>query len=173
MPELVNLGELDKLMDEAHEAERKLNELIKEKGQALLTGLFKWVFDNSDVICVHWEQYTPYFNDGEECTFSIRDPFFVPRQKGMPANNSEWYECEADNWNPHGFYYTQSQYRPNPTPAPEWATEKNWSVISEFSKKFWELGDVLERIFGDHVSVTVSLKDDGSIEFASEHVEHE
>ena len=39
---------------------------------------FKSFFDSyPDVKTIHWTQYAPYFNDGDECVFSVNEPHFT------------------------------------------------------------------------------------------------
>lgn len=42
---------------------------LRDNFAALLVDLFA-----ADVQCVQWEQYTPYFNDGDECHFAVYTP---------------------------------------------------------------------------------------------------
>jgi len=48
---------------------RKLQEAFRE--------VTKEFFNETPVQAVIWTQYTPYFNDGEECVFGVNDPIFV------------------------------------------------------------------------------------------------
>lgn len=58
-----------------------------------LTLLLNDFFDkNSNIKTIHWLQYTPYFNDGDECVFSVYDIFFSGNEWG----NTEPYEDEEE-----------------------------------------------------------------------------
>jgi len=62
--------------------EKTLEELrakiAAESGQAL-DKLFKAFFDAyPEVKTIYWAQYTPYFNDGDPCTFTLTDINFSP-----------------------------------------------------------------------------------------------
>ena len=48
-----------------------LNEKLEKHGKQLLADEFKSFFENNPKVeKVRWTQYTPHFNDGDECTFS-------------------------------------------------------------------------------------------------------
>lgn len=78
-----------------------------------------------------WCQYTPYFNDGEPCTFraNTSDP---------DINGVDWWTQDDDTG------MTEE----------EWKTAAN--DVSEFLSSFDD--DTLEHIFGDHVRVVVTKK---------------
>ncbi len=44
----------------------KANAVVKEAFRNAAKSLFA---DNPDIVSFSWTQYTPYFNDGDECTF--------------------------------------------------------------------------------------------------------
>lgn len=51
---------------------------IRVKSENMLTSACKEMFDACpDVLQLHWAQYTPWFNDGEECTFGTTDVCFL------------------------------------------------------------------------------------------------
>ena len=54
----------------------KAQEEFKEKGGELFKALLSPVFENfPEVNSISWTQYTPYFNDGDECTFGVRNDY--------------------------------------------------------------------------------------------------
>lgn len=54
-------------------------DLIRTKGQEALGQAFKDFFDSCpEVRIVCWQQYAPYFNDGDPCEFSVHDPQVIP-----------------------------------------------------------------------------------------------
>src|SRR5689334_1109830 len=49
-------------------------EKIKNEGQAALKAEFAGFFEkNPKVEAIRWTQYTPHFNDGDPCTFSLHE----------------------------------------------------------------------------------------------------
>lgn len=62
-------------MLELHNQQKKNTQ---ETLQQELNGSFKSFFDeNPTVKTVHWTQYSPHFNDGEPCEFSVHDAYFT------------------------------------------------------------------------------------------------
>jgi hypothetical protein len=55
----------------------ELNQKMKEKSKELMKEAFRDFLEKySEVVeNVYWTQYTPYFNDGEACEFSVHDLF--------------------------------------------------------------------------------------------------
>lgn len=84
---------------------------------------------NPDITSFGWRQYTPYFNDGDECRFGIYCEYPTINGKG----ESEIEDFEG------GEYET---YR------------ERSKRVSAFVRQFEEAH--LEEIFGDHVGVSVS-----------------
>lgn len=72
--ELKNLGKEFKRRQKAFEDEAK----------GLLERAFKEYFEKhgDKVRALTWTQYTPYFNDGEPCVFSVGDMILVPKSEG-------------------------------------------------------------------------------------------
>lgn len=67
--------------------EQVLEELKKE---------FKKFFaENPGVKMITWTQYTPYFNDGEECVFSVNEIYFFSGTKN--EIESEEVDCREDS----------------------------------------------------------------------------
>lgn len=118
---------------------------------------------------VQWNQYTPYFNDGEPCTFRLGDPYLV---KLDPTKNREHisryaedseepcvglsyglagYDLEGpshEETRPNGSKYTQPHYE-----AVEGAPR---AIVLELAELWRQLPeDMLEAAFGDHVRVRV------------------
>lgn len=41
---------------------------------------------------LHWCQYTPYFNDGDACTFGVHDPYFDEAADEEAESNLDVYD---------------------------------------------------------------------------------
>lgn len=67
-------GEIDKVLTDFEEMMNKVQETLRAK----MKDVFKTFFDSyPEVKTIHWTQYAPYFNDGEECVFSVNVPYFT------------------------------------------------------------------------------------------------
>ncbi len=80
-----------------------------------------------------WIQYTPYFNDGDECNFGVH----YDLDWGLSINGEQFCEIDQDDSN---FDILQ-------TAADE---------ICEFIRIFDDSDNTFKSIFGDHVSVTIT-----------------
>jgi hypothetical protein len=67
----------------------ELNKQMREKSKDLMKEAFREFFAKYDEIVknVYWTQYTPYFNDGEVCEFSVNDAFIL--LKGIDEDEEE------------------------------------------------------------------------------------
>jgi hypothetical protein len=52
----------------------RLKALKEEFSKMATTALAELFVDHPEVACVHWKQYTPSYNDGDPCTFTLRGP---------------------------------------------------------------------------------------------------
>jgi hypothetical protein len=66
-----NLTSFKETIDTMNTELAALRKSYQERSQSILKEMFKLFFDeNPEAKVVGWRQYTPYFNDGEECVFS-------------------------------------------------------------------------------------------------------
>lgn len=97
-----------------------------------------------NVQAVIWSQYTPYFNDGEECVFSVNTPVFVTKNFD-PENLEDPYEYEDDEeYGSESFYYRGSAEKSN---------FENAQVCYEFANIIESESELMEAVFGNHVAV--------------------
>lgn len=87
---------------------------------------------------VKWNQYTPYFNDGDRCTFRAGDPTIGLVDSDVDCEDS----TRVDLWFVEGYEDTV----PGLTKDALIALEALWKEIPE---------DMLLQAFGDHVKITV------------------
>lgn len=67
-------GEIDNILTDYEDMMKKVQETLKDK----MKDVFKSFFDSyPEVKTIHWTQYAPYFNDGDECVFCVHDPYFT------------------------------------------------------------------------------------------------
>lgn len=63
-----------KNFDELNLQIEKARQTMRENSKGLIEGASKILFESCpEIKQVHWTQYTPYFNDGEACEFSVND----------------------------------------------------------------------------------------------------
>jgi hypothetical protein len=65
---------MGKLFDELFALKKAYDEKLANEGEDALKEAFKELFDKHPRLeSVTWVQYTPYFNDGDPCYFSVHD----------------------------------------------------------------------------------------------------
>jgi hypothetical protein len=101
-----------------------------------------------------WNQYTPYFNDGEQCVFRVNVDYgiFIDMDGEISTDD------DTDVWGIRSNMKRGVDWRGNPyTPS-----ERDHAalLISDFIRQFD--ADMMKSLFGDHVSVRVNA--DGHIE---------
>lgn len=109
---------------------------------------------NPSVKCMIWTQYTPYFNDGEPCTFSVHSDYPSRARMPMPGDVDSWtvvagsvppgdptpYKDDAD-------FFDGWEYRD------ERADEAQETAMEEFLSGLPD--DLMARVLGDGVRVFV------------------
>lgn len=64
-------------IDDIKEMATALETKMRTEGRQILTGVFtEWFDKNPGVKALSWAQYTPYFNDGDECVFRVHGLYF-------------------------------------------------------------------------------------------------
>lgn len=115
---------------------KAFEEELQANGKEALSEEFKKVFEaHQDLVAIRWRQYTPYFNDGDACRFSVHD--FDMRLTSTPEDAGD----EED-----GFEYT-------------WTVEDNEqnAAVAEAVRSLGRIdNDVYLTVFGDHCQVTAT-----------------
>ncbi len=105
--------------------------LLSEMGEKALKDEFKKFFDaNPTVDALRWTQYTPYFNDGDPCTFRMGD--WTYRNAGDEDGDEDLED---------GFQYVPYGKHP---------INEALSSIDAVDN------DVFQMVFGDHVEITAT-----------------
>lgn len=107
--------------------------------------ILRAVLHNPLIEAVQWEQYTPYFNDGEPCEFTIYSISVKP--VGGRPDDGDNEDGFIDHWS---LKYHGENDRPELLPIYE-ATEALDNAVNG-----GEFYDVLLDAFGDHATVTVT-----------------
>jgi hypothetical protein len=134
------------LLTKREELQAKMKSLKQE-----MTDLGKSYFESESVKVFEefpnlqsfsWTQYTPYFNDGDECTFGVNDWFNVT----YVGDEDPDYD-EEDN----EIYYSNWQKKP----VEEFTDEEKLAYTLHNLVTFAE-DETMKEMFGDHVRVIVS-----------------
>jgi len=146
---------------------------VPQRPLSELEPLMRAVLADDYIDSFGWKQYTPYFNDGDACVFSVGEPWFrtTDDAKGVAPDDGEYYDGEDDD------SFTLS-YSAHPTLGKqdyEWDNPRDWenrrkvygpyegnrqasfTVCSALADAInsGAFEDVLLEAFGDHATVTV------------------
>lgn len=146
-----------KLFDELTALKEAYDKKLSEEGEDAVKELFKEFFDkHPEVDNVHWTQYTPYFNDGDPCYFSVHEFYLalgeVEEEESEGEEDEESEESDEDE--DEDDYDYDEEY-------------DSWGLSQSDNPKLKQIGedlgtlqeipdDVLEHVFGDHVRITAT-----------------
>lgn len=120
---------------------------LKARSQDVLKEAFTDFFKACpDIAGFGWTQYTPYFNDGDECTFRINEFTFTKNKEIVLEEVSSAYELEDEG----GF--SVSDYRHN---ADECTADENKACLA-IEALANQLEDICKSVYGDHSNIIVS-----------------
>lgn len=144
---------------EALKEKKKEIAKLKAEAQQMASDAFdsfcKEIFEkNPKVESFGWSQYTPYFNDGDTCTFSAHTDYISIN--GEHVDDSKWVNettvVDWGTWNRDLRVYEGRVEVPNLDYDPELA--KGCDEITEFLRNFDN--DFYITRFGDHAEITVT-----------------
>lgn len=139
---------MGKLFDELAALKEAYDTKLEEEGEAALKEAFKEIFDKHPRLeSIIWVQFTPYFNDGDPCYFSVHD-FDVT--VSAPEGSSE--EDEDDELYDEDYSYGDRIYQLQKSEDEE--LKKIAEAVGELNGNIPE--DVLEHVFGDHAKITAT-----------------
>ncbi len=137
---------------------------VPQRPLSELEPLLRRVIEDPFIDSIGWKQYTPYFNDGEPCEFSVGHPWF--RTTSDVASRStddededydgDDYRFELDGEHP-SLGRREYDWRRKVELPYEGEHEALYDACSKLSKAVngGEFEDVLLEAFGDHAQVTV------------------
>jgi hypothetical protein len=146
-------------MSTLESVKQKINAIKKQKEELTaelrkdFAPMLKPLFEKSNgkIESITWNQYTPYFNDGEECEFSTNFDYFS-------INGENIDDIDALDWRIK--YHLEGDKE----------KIELYGLVEEFKELLNSIdNEFYKDLFGDHVEVTV--KADGTVE--TEEYEHD
>ena len=142
-------------MSKIDEITKKFEEMQKEMAAQLQTAfkeMTKELFDSCpELKSVVWAQYAPYFNDGEECVFTVHCPTFTNATE--ITRDLAWGEYDGDEeaiWVYGRYCYTTEDSYQMPKEYEPMVDSFNAAIQRE------SMEDIMRAMFGNHVMVTLS-----------------
>jgi hypothetical protein len=131
-----------------------------------LEPLIRAVLDDPTMKAFGWQQYTPYFNDGDPCTFSVNSPWFLTVADPDPDDVEDFYTYEVD-YGSHpslgerdnryeGSYSDRKLVSSVYTGPDEARYDRVRALSAAINGGAFE--DVLLEAFGDHAEVRVTAQ---------------
>lgn len=130
---------LEKFKEVAERNSEQIKKLREESAALVKPLLQQFITDFPEVRQVRWTQYSPYFNDGEACVFSLHTFGFY--FEGDDLDDSV-YEHEI--------------YRYEDFDKKEVCSPETFSACCELERQLRQVEGELESLFGDHAQVTVT-----------------
>lgn len=156
------MSKLQEQFDKLLEEQADLTKRFQEKAQELFKETTKEFFDkNPAITAVIWTQYTPYFNDGDTCEFSVHEPYFTNANSDQfedIARHGEYDGDEEGVWSESDWILCgESEYCVNRRKEMNMEGVDPQS-IAKFSRLIQssEMEDVMQAMFGDHVRVVAT-----------------
>jgi len=150
------------------EAKKQIEKIAADAFKELAVEFFE---NHPDIVSCGWTQYTPYWNDGDTCTFSANTEYPIVTFKAKDGkiirydeNNGTLYQADSAVVEDDIEFSEDEELEMEPYDN---EISKHSKAVSKFLSVFDE--DDLETMFGDHVEVTV--KRDGTAD--TETYEHE
>lgn len=133
------------------EQKANLMKAMSEIGeQGVKDRLKRFFADVPEAIQVGWLQYTPYFNDGDPCVFSLHsigirfDKDFMPSDESYSDNDWLWYGT-----------YKVKNFAEGLNPPSARANEVV-ALCQSLEDDIKSSKDLLEIVFGDHIKITAT-----------------
>ena len=140
--------------------QEQIKALQAEAAEQIKPLLMQFITDNPQVERVQWTQYTPYFNDGDECTFRLNEPEFF---FGGEESDEDGYEEGTTSFGNaikdgvRGYQWNSEPFRPSEyLPTLEACSVETQRACEALAKELGGLEDALKTLFGDHVKVIVT-----------------
>lgn len=145
---------ISEIKEKQAEIKKLQNELQKRTADIFLSS-FKVLFEeNPRLKSFGWTQYTPYFNDGDTCTFSANTDYLYIN--GEHEDDADWsQEKKVISWGTYNrdkrvYEGRIEQDNPNYIPELANASKKVKKFLGVFDDEFYR------RQFGDHVQITIT-----------------
>jgi hypothetical protein len=137
------MSKLTELKDTFRAAQKRM----QQEGKGALKEAIEEVFEkHPQLMGIRWEQFTPYFNDGEACEFSVHEPTI--KMKGGDASEPDEDAEEDDDGYDYYSSYSEEKYSPEKR-----AAYKDVSAIFEALPD-----ELLLAVFDDHARITVTRR---------------
>lgn len=143
------MNTLEKIQQEIKVFEQKKKDLFSELEKEF-PKLFIPLFEKSKFInSIGFRMYIPYFNDGDECTFSVYSDDLEINEES--EYDLDWYDWRIRHYleNPEGEY--KDLLKDNPS-----LNLEEYKILQEFKEVLGSIPDeFFQSLFGSHQKITI------------------
>lgn len=143
-----HFADMDSAIAQLAAAQKTAQEVVKNTFAA---GMKKVFAENPWIREVCWAQYTPYFNDGDECIFRIGEVCVYAKT----GPNGETEDPDYGDDVGQEKFYGEAAFRVNSWRDNEYSPEQK-AVAGEIESVINAAEEQMRFVFGDHVSVTIT-----------------
>lgn len=140
---------------EINEARQNYQALMKQHGVALVQEMAKDIFDAFPCVrAIQWTQYTPYFNDGDPCYFSVNEARIALNKDFMESLQASEKQClyeYHDDFMEFSCRLTDHQNTPTAQ-----VLKKINEALGDFQGVLNDLSEAMQETFGDHQQITIT-----------------
>lgn len=131
-----------------------------QRGADSFRVLLDHLWADETIEAVTWDQYTPYFNDGDVCEFNVYEARLILANSNPVEGADRWESVELDEVQRPtvGVYDYADPTRRSYTPDQGIDNPEQLAALKAFSIDDGSFEDFLLDSFGDHVSV-IALRD--------------
>lgn len=138
----IDVANIAEQMQKVTEEFERIRVTMTSRYQQVFYDVVKQLFSKHQCLkVIQWSQYTPYFNDGDECVFTVNEIFYTVKEPSG-SDHETWYS-ESDEWIgavPSDYMFENAEkYRKNLNDSP-WGdyTVKIVDAYREACKEFGE-----------------------------------
>lgn len=137
---------LDTIKERMTAYEALKRDFKKNGGELIKEAFTEFFIENPEIKLIAWQQYTPYFNDGDVCRFRIGEGYYTIKDDITPSDLSSPYQLDEK----------------------EHMSATADAVFYEFFHEVSRMKEILEDVFGDGANIYVT-KDGFTIEEYTDH----
>ena len=155
------MSAIAQLNDNLKAFEKQKKDLIKNVKKDLKSVLKELFSTIPEIKSIYWTQYSPYFNDGDECRFRIAEVVFYNFVPDRPFRYAE--QIDDDEYPEGSWAYSEYSLKESNLPKEVIDFLSNFDTTINANREF------IKEIFGDHSIVSFTIN---GIE-VSEYTDHD
>lgn len=151
------MSNLDNIVVEYEAAKASFEERVKSELNVAFAQFFGTY---PEFHSIQWEQYTDYFNDGEECTFSVHEKTYTANTELFPDLDEDRGFRVPSSYERSSKYYTKEVAAFDALPVEtQDSYRKLESVWEDFKNTLDSIpSELYQDVFGDHKRIIVTAE---------------